>query len=57
MAEKMPPITQKQLIEETGLNSHTIGKLYNNKFSRVDKLTIEKLCSYFNCSLSDLFEL
>lgn len=57
MANKMPPVTQKQLIEEIGISSHTVNKLYNNNFARVDKGTIEKLCHYFDCDVSDLFEL
>lgn len=57
MAEQMPPLTQTRLIEESKLSSHTISKLYNNTFSRLDKETVEKLCEYFRCNISDLFDL
>lgn len=56
MAEQLPPINQSQLIEDLELSSHTVNKLYNNSFSRIDKKTVEKLCEYFNCNISDLFE-
>lgn len=55
MAER--EITQLQLREALGLGSHTVSKLYNNKFDRVDRETIEKLCDYFNIEIGDLFTL
>lgn len=55
MAEK--EITQTQLRESLGLGSHTISKLYNNRFDRVDRETIEKLCDYFGIEVGDLFVL
>jgi transcriptional regulator with XRE-family HTH domain len=51
MAEQEPPLTQRALISKLGLASHTISKLYGNKFKRVDRETIEKLCDFFNCPL------
>jgi putative transcriptional regulator len=57
MAEYDPPLTQTQLIEQLGLGNHTISKLFNNTFRRVDTDTVEKLCSFFNCGIADLFEL
>lgn len=55
MAEK--EITQIQLRESLGLGSNTISKLYNNRFDRVDRETIEKLCDYFGIEIGDLFTL
>ncbi len=55
MAER--EITQVQLREALGLGSHTISKLYNNRFDRVDRETIEKLCNYFKVDISELFVL
>jgi putative transcriptional regulator len=55
MAER--EITQTQLRESLGLGSHTISKLYNNRFDRVDRETIEKLCDYFSVEVGDLFVL
>ena len=55
MAEHEPPLNQTQLIEQTGLGSHTVSKLFNNTFTRVDKSTIETLINFFDCGLADLF--
>lgn len=55
MAER--EITQLQLRESLGLGSHTVSKLYNNRFDRVDRETIEKLCDYFDVEIGELFTL
>ncbi len=55
MAER--EITQVQLREALGLGSHTISKLYNNRFDRVDRETVEKLCDYFQVDVGELFVL
>lgn len=44
MAEQEPPLTQRALIAKLGLASHTISKLYGNKFKRVDKET-QRVCA------------
>ena len=55
MAEKDPSLSQSRLAEETGLGGTTIYRLFNNKFGRVDKNTIEVLCRYFDKDVGDLF--
>lgn len=57
MAEHDPPLNQTQLMEKTGLSNHTVGKLFNNTFKRVDRSTVEALVRFFNCDLSELFVL
>jgi putative transcriptional regulator len=57
MAEKDPRLSQKQLSEETGLDTMTINRLFTNRFSRVDISTIETLCNYFGKDVGDLFEM
>ncbi|NEP00893.1 MAG: helix-turn-helix transcriptional regulator [Symploca sp. SIO2E9] len=57
MKEKDPGLTQIRLAEHTGIAPSTIGRLHNNRFTRVDKATIERLCKYFQCNLEDLFDL
>lgn len=42
---------------KTGLSRNTISNLYNDKATRIDYDTIEKLCHLFGCSLDELFEL
>lgn len=41
---------------ETGLHRNTVTLLYKETATRVDLDTIDKLCKYFKCSVSDLFE-
>lgn len=42
---------------KTGLARSTVTQLYHDKATRIDYDTIEKLCSLFNCGMSDLFVL
>ena len=42
---------------ETGLNRSTVTALYNETATRIDLETIEKLCTFFKCPISDLLEL
>ena len=44
----------KDVHEQTGLSRKTISNLYNDKATRIDFETIEKLCSFFNCGISEL---
>ena len=57
MAEQEPPLSQTDLINRLSLGSHTISRIYNNTFQRIDAETVEKLCDFFGCKLADLFEL
>lgn len=41
--------------EKTGLSRNTISNLYNDKVTRIDFETAERLCRLFDCSISDLF--
>lgn len=49
-------ITIKEVHEKTGLSRNTISNLYNEKAGRVDFDTLEKLCEFLNCNISDLLE-
>ena len=42
---------------QTGLSRNTISNLYNDKATRIDYDTVEKLCKLFDCSLNELFEI
>jgi putative transcriptional regulator len=57
MAIHEPPLNQARLAKETGLSPTTINALYLNKFQAISSSTIEVLCNYFQCELSDLLEL
>jgi putative transcriptional regulator len=41
----------------TGLNRSTVTALYDEKASRIDLETIEKICRLFDCKISDLLEI
>ena len=56
MAQHDPPLTQSALMELTGLGSHTVSRLANNTFNRVDRSTVETLINFFDCDISDLFK-
>lgn len=49
LAEK--DMTQQDLIRDLKLGSHTVSKLVNNTFQRIDVTTINVLLDYFNCPL------
>ena len=40
----------------TGLSRSTVSSLYNDKATRIDFDTLEKLCGLIECNASDLFE-
>ena len=39
---------------KTGLARNTISNLYNDKASRIDFETIDKLCLLFDCEINEL---
>lgn len=43
--------------EQTGLARRTISTLYNDKATRIDFSTVEKLCQLFGCGVEQLFTL
>lgn len=40
----------------TGLSRSTVSSLYNDKVTRIDFDTLEKLCLLFECSAGELLE-
>ena len=40
--------------EKTGLSRNTVSNLYNDKATRIDYTTIDKLCDLFGCSTGEL---
>lgn len=41
---------------QTGLHRNTVTLLYDETATRVDLVTIDRLCELFSCSVGDLFE-
>ncbi len=54
MGERKLKITD--VSRETGLHRNTITLLYNETASRVDLVTIDALCAFFECQIGELFE-
>lgn len=44
----------KDVHEKTKLSRTTVSNLYNDKATRIDYETIEKLCLLFDCDVSEL---
>ena len=57
MAERDPRMSQRELAEKSGVSTMAVNRLYNNDFKRVDTETLEKLCAFLDCDLSDLLVL
>ena len=47
-------ITYESLSTEVGLSKTTLNRLAEGKTDRVDFLTLDKLCRYFQCDVGDL---
>ena len=54
MAEKR--MTQKDVMEATGITTTVMNKYYYATIVRIPTLHIDKLCTLFNCQPNDLFE-
>jgi len=48
-------MSQKEVAEKARLSQATIGRLYNEKWSQVDKSTMIKLCETLNVGVGELF--
>lgn len=48
--------TAEDIVKATGLGSTTISKLRNSKNINISLNTLDKLCDYFNCNVSDILE-
>ena len=55
MGEKRLKISE--VARATGINRGTITRLYHETAERIGLQSIESLCRYLDCELSDLFEL
>ena len=46
----------QNVADETGLSRSTLSCLYNDKVTRVDLQTLDKLCDCLNCEPGDILE-
>lgn len=51
-----PPgsLTFRRLAELVDLSPDTLNRIANQKVTRIDHETIDKLCNFFSCGLTDL---
>ena len=49
-------ISQKQLAEMTGLRPATISSIYNEKITRLDLQSLDRICKALNCRIGDILE-
>jgi putative transcriptional regulator len=49
-------LSNRVIAEETGLSEGVILRLSNSAFTKISTETIEKLCSYFGCTVGELLE-
>jgi putative transcriptional regulator len=47
-------LTYEILAQEIGLSKTTVNRLAEGRTDRIDFLTLDKLCRYFKCNISDL---
>ncbi|RRR65584.1 MAG: XRE family transcriptional regulator [Candidatus Viridilinea halotolerans] len=47
-------LTFRRLAQLANLSPDTLNRVANQKVSRIDHETIDKLCNFFGCNLSDL---
>ena len=50
----MKRYTIKDVHEKTGLSRSTVSNLYNDKATRIDYETVDKLCNLFQCRIDEL---
>lgn len=48
--------TAKDVHLKTGISEATLSNMSSNNTSRYDAKTLDLLCKYFNCKISDLLE-
>jgi putative transcriptional regulator len=46
-----------QLANDTGISRPTLTRIYNDEMDRIELLTIQKLCDFFDCLPGDLLVL
>ena len=49
-------ITQKDIIEATGLGKVTVSRLMSGKYYDFRLSTLDKICKFFDCKITDILE-
>lgn len=48
-------LDRRDIVKMTGLDNHTINKIYRGETSRIELNTLDKLCFALNCQTHDIF--
>lgn len=49
-------LSYRVIAQETGLSEGVILRIHNSAFTKISTETLEKLCSYFGCTVGELLE-
>ena len=52
--EETGSLTFRRLAQRVSLSPDTLNRIANQKITRIDHETIDKLCDFFGCELGDL---
>lgn len=53
LAEKR--LDKTDIVKMTGLDNHTVNKIYKNQTSKITFNTLDKLCFALECNVNDIF--
>lgn len=48
-------MNQKELAEKTGIRVSTVSDMCNNKTKHIPVETLDILCNYFECDITDIY--
>lgn len=48
--------TAEKIYQKTGIGKSTLSTIRNNKNRNISIKTLDRLCKYFNCTISDILE-
>ncbi|NTW03854.1 MAG: helix-turn-helix transcriptional regulator [Oscillochloris sp.] len=54
--EESGSLTFRRLAQYVNLSPDTLNRIANQKVTRIDHETIDKLCDFFGCELGDLMK-
>lgn len=49
-------LDRRDIVKITGLDSHTVKNIYDDKITRIELSTLEKLCYALECDTNDIFK-
>ncbi|MGN0015595.1 MAG: helix-turn-helix domain-containing protein [Candidatus Gastranaerophilaceae bacterium] len=48
-------LDRRDIVKLTGLDNHIVYKIYKGNYTRIDFVTLDKLCTALNCNTNDIF--